>query len=68
MGKAIKNCTAMRTEYEFSGGVRGKYTRNHPEGTKIVLLDRDVRDVFRDSRSVNQSLRAIAKLVRSHSQ
>jgi len=57
----------MRAEYDFSGGVRGKYARKYAEGTNIVLLDPDVRDVFKDSRSANRALRAIAKLVRSHS-
>jgi hypothetical protein len=55
----------MRSEYDFSGGVRGKYARRYSQGTNVVLLDPDVRDVFRDSRSANQALRAIARLVRS---
>ena len=55
----------MRSEYDFSAGVRGKYARRYSKGTNVVFLDPDVRDVFRDSKSANQALRTIARLVRS---
>ena len=67
MRRASRKRETMRSEYDLTGGVRGKYARRFAEGTNIVLLDPDVRDVFKDSRSANQALRAIAKLVRSHS-
>ena len=65
MNKTRRKRRGMRSEYDFSGGVRGKYARRYSEGTNVILLDPDVRDVFRDSKSANQALRAIAKLVRS---
>jgi len=49
----------MRTEYDFSGGVRGKYTARYREGTNIVLLDADVFAAFPNSEAVNKALRAI---------
>jgi hypothetical protein len=51
----------MRPEYDFRGGVRGKYYKQYMEGTNVVLLDPDVAVVFHDSESVNQALRVIIK-------
>lgn len=47
----------MRAEYDFRGGVRGKYLERFQEGTNIVLLEPDVADAFRDSNTVNTALR-----------
>ena len=53
----------MLAEYDFSGGVRGKYAERF-KGIKsdVVALAPDVAEVFGDSRSVNEALRVIAKL------
>jgi len=32
----------MRPEYDFSGGVRGKFYKEYMKGTNVVLLDPDV--------------------------
>ena len=34
----------MRAEYDFSGGVRGKYVGRYRQGTNVVLLDPEVAD------------------------
>jgi hypothetical protein len=47
----------MRSEYDLRGGVRGKYFERYQEGTNLVLLDPDVARVFRDSATVNETLR-----------
>ena len=52
----------LREEYDFSGGVRGKYAERYAEGANIVVLDPDVAKVFRDSKSVNQALRALVEV------
>ncbi len=39
---------AMRAEYDFSGGVRGKYAERYARRSSIVLLDPDLAEVFRD--------------------
>ena len=65
MKKGNRKEPAAGSEYDFSNGVRGKYTGQYAEGTNIILLDPDLGDVFTDSRSVNQALRAITKIVRS---
>ena len=49
----------MRTEYDIRGGTRGKYLERYREGTNVVLLDPDVAAVFRDSESVNKTLRGL---------
>ncbi len=49
----------MRTEYDFSGGVRGKYVDRYRKGTNIVLLDPEVAAAFPDSDAVNEALRAL---------
>ena len=53
----------MRKEYDFCGGVRGKYAQRYSEGVNIVLLDADVAKVFPTSESVNESLRALATII-----
>jgi len=49
----------MRDHYDFSGGVRGKYSKQYAEATNVVVLDPDVAEVFRDRQSVNETLRAV---------
>ena len=56
----------MRDEYDFSGGVRGKYADRYAQGSNIVVLDPDVAEVFPNARSVNDALRALAAIIRSH--
>ena len=52
----------MRKEYDFTGGVRGKYAKRCAEGTNIVVLDGDVSEYFPDSESVNRALRMIVEI------
>lgn len=60
----ISKDSDMLEEYDFSEGVRGKYARRFAEGSNIVVLAPDVAAVFPDSDSVNEALRALAKIVR----
>jgi len=55
----------MRDEYDFSGGVRGKFYQEYMKGTNVVLLDADVAEVFRDSETVNQALRTLITITRN---
>lgn len=50
-------------EYDFSGGVRGKYVNRFQSGCNVVVLDPDVAKVFTDSESVNQALRALVTII-----
>ncbi len=56
--------TEMLDEYDFSKGVRGKYAARYAEGTNVVVLDPDVAEVFTDSKSVNDALRALVRIAR----
>ena len=58
----IRGVTKMRAEYDFSKGVRGKYAKRFSKGTNIIVLDQDVAKVFKDSKAVNNVLRALAKI------
>lgn len=54
----------MLDEYDFSGAVRGKYASAYARGTNLVLLDEDVARLFPTAESVNQALRALARIAR----
>ena len=61
-----RDVNEMRSEYDISGGVRGKYYDRYCEGTNVVLLERDVAAVFQDSESVNRALRMLIDVARSN--
>jgi len=63
-----ENNPEMLEEYDFSGGVRGKYAARFAEGANVVVLDPDVAEVFTDSASVNQALRALAAIIQHQSE
>ena len=54
----------MRPEYDFSGAVRGRTAARYAEGTNVVVVGRDVLDVFPDGIAVNEALRALAPVIR----
>ena len=39
------NDSEMRSEYDFSGGVRGKHHNRYIEGAKVIVLDPEPRVV-----------------------
>jgi hypothetical protein len=53
----------MRPEYDFSKGVRGKHAARYAEGTNVVVLEPDVAREFRTTEQVNETLRAVSKLL-----
>jgi hypothetical protein len=55
----------MLDEYDFNGGVRGKYVERFAKGCNVVVLDPDVARVFADSESVNQALRALVAIIQN---
>ena len=55
---------AMREDYDFTGGVRGKYARRYVQGTNVVMLEPDVAKAFPSAAAVNESLRALAGILR----
>jgi hypothetical protein len=63
--KAKVGADGMRSEYDFSGAVRGKYYERYKASTNVVVLDPDVCEVFPNADSVNEALRALASVVRA---
>ena len=56
----------MRPEYDFSKGVRGKHAAKYAEGTNVVVLEPDVAREFRTTEQVNETLRAVSKMLQQH--
>jgi hypothetical protein len=53
----------MRPEYDFRGGVRGKYAGRFTAGRPVraVVLAPDVAEAFGSARSVNAALRRVLR-------
>ena len=51
----------LQPEYDFSGGQRGRYAVRVAAGTNVVVLDKDVHELFPNSVAVNAALRALAQ-------
>ncbi len=58
----------MLDEYDFTSGVRGKYVDRFAKGGKVIVIDPDVAQIFPDSESVNQALRALAEIIRNQAE
>ena len=65
MKKEIEN-DEMLPEYDFSKGVRGKYSKRYKEGTNMVVIDPDLYEYFPDPKSVNQALRSLVEIIKKH--
>jgi hypothetical protein len=56
----------LRPEYDLrellKRSVRGKYAQRYRAGTNVVLLDPDIRRVFRSQAAVNEALRLVIQL------
>ena len=61
--KRMQNDADMLQEYDFSGGIRGKYAKRYTEGTNVVVVDPDVAPFFPDHDSVNEALRHLAAVI-----
>jgi hypothetical protein len=64
MKKAPEKNDEMLREYDFSKGIRGKYTRRYARGSNVVVLEPDVAKVFPNAEAVNSSLRSLAEIMR----
>ena len=62
--KRMKNDPDMLEEYDFTGGVRGKYAKRYAEGTNVVVIDPDVAEYFPDHESVNETLRGLTAIIK----
>ena len=59
----------LHPEYDFSGGVRGKYAKQYSEGINVlvVVLDPDLAEQFPTSEAVNKALRELVEASRTRS-
>ena len=55
----VRDVATVRSEYDFRGGVRGKYAKRYASGTNVVVLEPDVADAFPTARAVNAALRKV---------
>jgi hypothetical protein len=62
--KRMENDADMLEDYDFSGGVRGKYAKRYAEGTNVVVVDPDIVEYFPDPDTVNDALRTLAALMK----
>ena len=62
MTRKTKDDDEMRSHYDFSRGVRGKYAARYAKGTNVVVLAPDVAEVFPDSIAVNEALRTLMRI------
>lgn len=54
-----KKKKSMKKEYDFSGGIKGKYSKKYLEGTNLVRLDSEIIKAFPSSKDVNKALKTI---------
>jgi hypothetical protein len=54
---------ALRAEYDFSKGVRGKHAEQYAAGTNVVVIEPDIAAEFPTAKDVNETLRAVAQLL-----
>ena len=62
--KKMRDDPDMLKEYDFSGGVRGKYAKRYAEGANVVVIEPDVAEYFPDHDSVNESLRSLVSIMK----
>jgi len=61
--RKARSSDQMRPEYDFSEGVRGKHAASYAAGSNVVVLAPDVASQFQTADDVNETLRAVAKLM-----
>ena len=54
----------MRSEYDFSNAVRGKYYNHVIKDSNVVVLEPDVAAMFGTSKAVNEALRNLVHIAR----
>jgi len=62
--KKMQKDPDMLDEYDFSKGVRGKYSKKYNEGTNVVVIEPDIIKYFPDHDSVNQELRSLTEIIK----
>ena len=56
----MKNDDEMRSEYDFTGGERGRLARKYGRGVTLLVLEPEVARAFGDADTAGQVLKALA--------
>lgn len=67
-GTRSNNRDTLQSEYDFSKAVRGVTAKRYAEGTNVVVIPSDILDVFPDTATVAEALRALAPVIRHQRQ
>jgi hypothetical protein len=51
----------MKSEYDFRGGIRGKYAKRMHRDSVVVSIDRELSKVFPTAQAVNDGLRELLR-------
>lgn len=51
----------MRAEYDFRGGLRGRYAKRFANDVHLIVLEPDLAAEFPDAKAVSRALRAYLK-------
>ena len=62
--KKMRDDPDLLAEYDFSGGIRGKYAKRYAQGTNVVVIYPEMVEFFPDQDSVNQALRSLAEIIK----
>ncbi|MEI6826658.1 MAG: hypothetical protein WCK54_13775 [Desulfuromonadales bacterium] len=65
---SINNRDTLQPEYDFSKAVRGVTAIRYAEGTNVVVIPPDILDIFPDTATVSEALRALAPVIRHQRQ
>ena len=68
MNKKQNKEVEMLDEYDFTGGIRGKYVDRLTNRKNVITLEPDVAEVFTDSESVNQALRGLLPIIQKQAE
>ena len=63
-GRPDPDRDTLRPEYDFSKAVRGATAARYAEGTNVVVLDPELRELFPNSEAVNEALRELAAIAK----
>jgi hypothetical protein len=62
--RAKASADEILPEYDFSNAHPNPYAESVGSGVTVVVLDADVAETFPDAQSVNEALRALAKIAK----
>jgi hypothetical protein len=62
--KKMRDDPDLLEEYDFSKGIRGKYSKSYAQGTNVVIIDPEITEYFPDADSVNRALKSLVEIIK----